>query len=336
MNRRMLRGLRRATLALVIGGAAAAPSAQAQRETAAAKDYPNHVIRIVVPYGAGAGPDVVGRTIGEKMAASLGQNIVFENRGGGGGTIGTALVAKAPPDGYTLLLNLGAYAIYPYFFKNLQYDPWKDLIPVTLMARNVGYVLVSNPSVPARSVRDLVALAKAHPRRLNYADAGLGSVSQMAAELFAYMAGIKLTPVHYTGVPAMLTDIIRGQVELGFPAAPSALPFLTSGRLRVLAITSDKRWQKMPDVPTLSEAGVKGYKYQGWYGLWFPAGTPGAYVTRIRNEVVKAVADPVVKQRLEDQGLEGVGSTPQEFAKVLDAEFALNKKLADSMGIVPQ
>jgi len=302
----------------------------------AAQPYPSKVIRIVIPYGAGAGPDVVARTIGEKMAVALGQNIVYDNRGGAGGALGTALVAKAPADGYTLLLNLGSYAAYPFFMKNLSYDPHKDLIPVTLMARNVGYVMVVNPSLPARSIRELVALAKAHPRKLNYADAGLGSVSQMAAELFAYVSGTKLTSVHYTGVPAMLTDVISGQVEIGFPAAPSVLPFMGSGRLRVLAITAEKRWKKMPDVPTVAEAGVKGYKYDGWYGLWFPAGTPAACLARIHSEVVKALADPVVKQRFDDQGLYGVGSTAQEFQKVIDDEFALNQKLTTVMGIVPQ
>jgi len=302
----------------------------------AAQPYPSKVIRIVIPYGAGAGPDVVARTIGEKMAVALGQNIVYDNRGGAGGALGTALVAKAPADGYTLLLNLGSYAAYPFFIKNLSYDPHKDLIPVTLMARNVGYVMVVNPSLPARSIRELVALAKAHPRKLNYADAGLGSVSQMAAELFAYVSGTKLTSVHYTGVPAMLTDVISGQVEIGFPAAPSVLPFMGSGRLRVLAITAEKRWKKMPDVPTVAEAGVKGYKYDGWYGLWFPAGTPAACLARIHSEVVKALADPVVKQRFDDQGLYGVGSTAQEFQKVIDDEFALNQKLTTVMGIVPQ
>jgi tripartite-type tricarboxylate transporter receptor subunit TctC len=322
-------------IGVVLASASMQPSF-AQREAPPAKDYPARVIRIVVPYGAGAGPDVVGRTIAEKMASSLGQNIVFDNRGGGGGVIGTALVAKAPPDGYTLLLNVAAYATYPYFFKNLSYDPWKDLVPVTLMARNVGYVLVVNPSLPARSARELIALAKANPRKLNYADAGLGSVSQMAAELFAYTSNIKLTPVHYTGVPAMLSDIISGQIELGFPAAPSALPFIGSGRLRVLGITADRRWKRMPDVPTLAEAGVTGYRYDGWYGLWFPAGTPGTYVNRIHSEVLKAVHDPIVRQRLDDQGLEGIGSTPQEFARIIEDEFALNKKLTASMGIVPQ
>jgi tripartite-type tricarboxylate transporter receptor subunit TctC len=302
----------------------------------AAKDYPSKVIRIVVPYGPGAGPDVVGRLIAEKMGPSLGANLVFENRGGGGGMLGTEVVAKSAPDGYTLLLQTAAYATYPYFFKNLPYDSAKDLIPVTLAAKNVGYVLVVNPSLPARNVRELVAMAKANPSKLNYGTAGVGSVMQMAAELFAYMAEIKLTPVHYTGVPAALSDTISGQIEMGFPAAPSALPFMQAGRLRVLAITADTRWKKMADTPTLAEAGIKGYKYVGWYGFWLPAGTPAEYVARIQAEVAKAVRDPQLRQRLEEQGLEGVGSSPQEFAKIIDEEFALNKKLTAAMKIVPQ
>jgi tripartite-type tricarboxylate transporter receptor subunit TctC len=242
----------------------------------------------------------------------------------------------APPDGYTLLLQTAAYAGYPYFFKNLAYDPWKDLVPVTLLARNIGYVLAVNPSLPVKSVPELIALAKANPGKLNYGTAGVGSIMQMAAELFAHMSAIKLTPVHYTGVPAALTDVISGQIELGFAAAPSALPFFSTGRLRVLGITAEKRWSKMPNVPTLDEAGVKGYKFIGWYGFWFPAGTPREYVNRIQSEDAKAVKDPAVRQRFYDQGLEGVGSTTEEFAKVIEEEFALNKKLTAVMGIVPQ
>ena len=317
--------------------AAATQPAFAQRAAApAAKDYPTKFIRIVVPYGAGAGPDVVGRIIADKIGPSLGQSIVFENRGGGGGALGTELVAKAAPDGYTLLLQTAAYAGYPYFFKNLAYDPWKDLVPVTLLARNIGYVLAVNPSLPVKSVTELVALAKANPGKLNYGTAGVGSVMQMAAELFAHLSAIKLTPVHYTGVPAALTDVISGQIELGFAAAPSALPFFNSGRLRVLGITAEKRWSKMPNIPTLDEAGVKGYKFIGWYGFWFPAGTPREYVNRIQSEVAKAVKDPAVRQRFDEQGLEGVGSTTEEFAKVIEEEFALNKKLTAVMGIEPQ
>lgn len=324
-------------LCLAVLAMAAAQPSIAQRTVGAAKDYPAKVIRIVVPYAAGGGPDVVIRTIADKIGPNLGQNIVLENRGGGGGMLGTAIVAKSAPDGYTLLLQLtGAYASYPYFFKNLSYDPAKDLIPVTLVAKNVGYVLIVNPSLPARSVKELIALAKANPQKLNYGTAGVGSVMQMAAELFAYLTTVKLTPVHYTGVPAALTDVISGQIELGFPAAPSALPFTHSGRLRVLGITGEKRWSKMPDVPTLDEAGVKGYKFIGWYGLWFPAGTPAEYVSRIQSEVARAAHDPAVRQRYDEQGLEGVGSTPEELARVLEDEFALNKKLTASMGIVPQ
>ena len=314
----------------------AVQSAPATAAALATKDYPSKFIRIVVPYGPGAGPDVVGRIIAEKLGPVLGTNIVFENRGGGGGMLGTEIVAKSAPDGYTLLLQTAAYATYPYFFKNVPYDSAKDLIPVTLAARNVGYVLVVNPSLPARTVGELVALAKANPSKLNYGTAGVGSVMQMAAELFAHMTAIKLMPVHYTGVPAALSDTISGQIEMGFPAAPSALPFTQAGRLRVLAITAEKRWNKMPDTPTLAEAGVKGYKYIGWYGFWFAAGTPPEYVARIQSEVARAVREPSVKQKLEEQGLEGVGSTPQELAKIIEEEFALNKKLTAAMGIQPQ
>ena len=313
------------------------PPAQAQRSPApAAKDYPAKFIRMIVPYAAGAAPDVLARILADKIGPSLGQSIVLENRGGSGGALGTALVAKATPDGYTVLLNSAAFATYPYFFKNLAYDPRKDLVPVTLVVRNFGYVLVINPSLPARSVKELVALARANPGKLNYGTVGLGSAMQMAAELFIHLANVKMTPVHYTGVPAALTDIIAGQIELGFPAVASVLPLVNSGRLRVLAISADKRWDKMPNVPTVAEAGIKGYRYTGWYGLWFPAGTPDAYVSRVRNEVVKAVKDPAVRERLEEQGLEGVGSTAEELVKVTEDEFALNKKLTAAIGIVPQ
>lgn len=312
------------------------PALAQRTAAAAATDYPARFIRIVVPYAAGAGPDVLARILADKMGPSLGQNIVLENRGGGGGALGSALVAKAAPDGYTLLLNTAAFAAYPYFIKNLSYDPLKDLVPITQVVRNFGYVLVINPSLPVRSVKELVTLAKANPGKLNYGTAGLGSAMQMAAELLIHLSGVKMTPVHYTGVPAALTDIISGQIELGFPAVASVLPLVHSGRLRVLAISADRRWDKLPNVPTIAESGVKNYRYVGWYGMWFPAGTPSAYVSRMQSEVAKAVKDPTVRQRLEEQGLEGVGSTPEELVKVTEDEFALNKKLTAAMGIVPQ
>jgi len=306
--------------------------ALAQRPAAPAKDYPSRFIRIVVPYGAGAGPDVVGRTLAEKMRVGLGQNIVFENRGGGGGVPGTDLVAKAAPDGYTLLLQTANYATYPLYYKNLPYDPVKDFLPVALLARTVGYVLVVNPVLPARTVKEFIALAKAHPGKLNHGSSSFG----VPAELFSKMTGVKMTLVRYAGVPAVLTDVISGQIEVAFPAAPSAMPFVQSGRLRVLGITGGKRWNKLPQAPTLHEAGVSGYKLVGWYGFWFPAGTPGEYVSRIQNEVTAALKDAAVRQRFDEQGLEGVGSLSRELIRATEEEFELNQSLAARMGVVPQ
>jgi tripartite-type tricarboxylate transporter receptor subunit TctC len=322
--------------AFAMGAIFATPAAHAAAPAPAAKDYPVKFIRMVVPYAAGAGPDVLGRILADKIGPSLGHNILLENRGGSGGALGSTIVAKAAPDGYTMLLNTAAHAAYPFFIKNLAYDPVKDLIPITQPVKNFGYVLVLNPSLPVKSVKDLIALAKANPGKLNYGTAGIGSAMQMAAELLIHLSGIKMTPVHYTGVPAALTDIISGQIEMGMPAVASVLPLVSSGRLRALAISNDKRWDKMPNVPTIAESGVKGYRYVGWYGLWFPAGTPSAYVNRIQSEVAKAVKDPVVSQQLAEQGLEGVGSTPEELAKLTEDEMALNKKLTAAMGIAPQ
>jgi len=295
------------------------------------QDYPSKPIRIVIPYGAGAGPDVVGRTFAQKIVPSLGQNFVFENRGGAGGTIGTAVVAKAPPDGYTLLLQTANYASYPVFIKSLPYDP-VDLIPVTLLARTVGFLVVVNPSLPVHSIKELIALAKAHPGKLNHGTSSEG----VPAELFAKMAGVKLTAVRYKGVTAFMSDVISGQIEIAFPAAPSGLPFVASGRLRVLAITGEKRWSRMPDVATVHEAGLSGYKREGWYGLWFAAGTPAQHVNRIQEEVGKAARDPGLRQLFEGQGLVAVGSTPQELEQATREEFEVTGKLWASLGRAPQ
>ncbi|HEY4372236.1 MAG TPA: tripartite tricarboxylate transporter substrate binding protein [Burkholderiales bacterium] len=308
--------------------------AWAQRPTAPAdKNYPSRPIRVVVPYGAGAGPDVVGRTLGEKMAGSLGQNMVFDNRGGAGGMLGTDVVAKSAPDGYTLLLQTGAIASYHFFFKNVPYDLNRDLVPISLIARNVGYVLAVNPNVPAKNVRELIAYGKSKPGELNFGTAGLGSVMHVAAELFDQKTGVKMSPVHYTGVPAALTDLVAGQIQVGFPAAPSSLPFITTGRMRVLGISSDKRWHKLPEVPTIAEAGVPGYKYIGWYGLFAPAGTPPEYVTKLQAEVAKAMKDAGLRKLFDDQGLEPVGSTPAELVKATEEEAALNQSVTRAMGL---
>ena len=298
--------------------------------------YPSRPVRMVIPYAAGGGPDVVARIIADRLTPAWGQNMVFDNRGGGGGVIGAAIVAKAAPDGHTLLLHTAAYTSMPYFYKNLPYDPLRDLMPITLVAKNVGYVLLLNPRLPVKSVKDLIALAQATPGKLNFGSAGVGSVGHLAAELFLNAAKIKMTHVPYTGIPAMITDIIGGQIDIGFPAAPSAMALIQAGRVQVLGISGEKRWDKLPHVPTLDEAGVKGYKFISWYGLWFPAGTPAAYVQRVHNDVAAAVKDPAVRKRLEEQGLDGIGSTPQELARTVVEDMTLNKELTARIGIVPQ
>ncbi len=224
----------------------------------------------------------------------------------------------------------------PYFYKQLPYDPLRDLIPVTMVAKNVGYALLVNPKLPVKSMKELIALAQSIPGKLNFGSPGIGSVGHLAAELFASAAKVKMTHVPYTGIPAMITDIISGQIDIGFPAAIAATGFVGTGRLQVLGITGEKRWERLPNVPTLDEAGLKGFKFVSWYGLWFPAGTPAAFVQRMRDDVAAAVKDPTVRRRLDEQGLDGIGSTPQELGRTVVEEMALNKELTARIGIVPQ
>ena len=298
--------------------------------------YPSKPIRMVIPYAAGGPPDAVARIVADKITAGWGQNFVFDNRGGGGGVIGAAIVAKAPPDGYTVLLHTAAYASMPYFYKQLPYDPQRDLAPVTLIAKNVGYALLVNPKLPVKSARELIVLAQGSPGKLNFGSPGIGSVGHLAAELFLSAAKIRMTHVPYTGIPAMITDIISGQIDIGFPAAVAATGLIGGGRLQVLGITGEKRWDKLPTVPTLDEVGLKGFKFVSWYGLWFPAGTPQALVQRMRDDVAAAVKDTSVRRRLDEQGLDGIGSTPQELARTVSEEMAMNRELTARIGIVPQ
>lgn len=298
--------------------------------------YPTKPVRMVIPYAAGGPPDAVARIVADKVTAAWGQNFVFDNRGGGGGAIGAAIVAKAAPDGYTVLLHTAAFAGLPYFYKHLPYDPQRDLMPVTLVAKNVGYALLVTPRLPVKTMKELIAYAHAHPGKLNFGSPGVGSVGHLAAELFASASRIKMTHVPYTGIPAMLTDIISGQIDLGFPAAIAATGLLGSGRVQVLGLTGEKRWERLPNVPTLDEAGLKGFKFVSWYGMWFPAGTPVALVQRMRDDVSAAVKDAAVRKRLDEQGLEGIGSTPGALGRAVTEEMAMNKELTARLGIEPQ
>ena len=299
------------------------------------KDYPNHPIRMVVPYVAGGPMDFIGRTLNQKMAPSLGQNFVIDNRAGAGGAIGTGVVAKSAPDGYTLLNTSSSHASLPVVSPSLSYDPVKDFTPITLVANSVGFVVAVGPSVKANTLQEFIADAKARPEKLNYGSGGVGNVMQFAAEFFNTSAGTKINHVPYKGVGEAITDLMAGRIDVCIGSATALLPLVKSGKLRALAITGKTRWAMMPDVPTVDEAGVKGFVYTPWYGLWYPAGTPTEYVTRMRQEVVKALEDPEVKRSFAEQGYVTVGSTPAEFAKVIAEEIEANKRLATKINFAP-
>ena len=250
-----------------------------------AKDYPSKPIRLVVPYVAGGPMDFIGQVLGQKIAPVIGQNLFIDNRGGAGGAIGTEMVAKSPPDGYTILLTSSSHVTLASLSKSLPYDPVKDFTPITLLMKSVGSMLVVHPSVPAHTVKEFIALAKAHPRKLNYGSGGVGNVMQFAAEAFNLAAGTQLTHVPYKGVGQAIIDLIAGRIEVCFISGRSGLAHIQLGKLRALGIAAPVRWSELPDVPTMEEAGIKGYTYSAWYGLWFPAGTPAEYVTRIHAEV---------------------------------------------------
>jgi len=299
-------------------------------------DYPARAIRVVVPYASGGGVDIVARIVAQKLASQLGQSMVIDNKGGAGGVFGTDLVAKSSPDGYTLLLTSSSYASTPFFFKDLPYDIFRDLVPVTLINRNFGQVMAINPSLPVRTVREFIELARKRPSELSYGSAGIGNVMHLAAELFSMMTKVSMTHVPYKGGAQAMSDSISGQIQLSFPAAHSTTAFIRSGRLRALAITGERRWNQMPEVPTLNEAGVTGYKLVGWYGFWFPAKTAKESIERIQSEVVRMLQDVDMKRRLEEQGLEGVGSTSVDLDRAVREEYALNRKLTSAIGITPQ
>ena len=290
--------------------------------SAHAQNWPQKPIRLIVPNAPGGSTDLVARTTANKLAESLGQQVVIDNRAGSGGVIGTELVARSAPDGYTLLMGtIGNLAISPHLYPNLTYDPLRDFAPVAQIA-SAAYMLVVHPSVPARSVKELVALAKARPGHLAYASAGSGTGSHLAAELFRAVAGIDVTHVPYKGGTPGLTDVISGQVQLMFNGIPSSLSHIKSGRIRPLAVTTAKRAAVAPEVPTIGEAGYAGAESTSWTGLLAPAGTARAIVERLNAELRKAVQAPEVRARLAADGAEPVGSSPEAFAAYIKAELA--------------
>ena len=326
----------RRRLVIALGAVALAAPLASFAQQQAAKDYPSRPIRLLVPYAPGGGLDFVGHVLGQKIARLIGQNLFVDNRGGAGGVIGTDLVAKSPPDGYTILVTSSAHGSLPSVMKSLPYDPVKDFTPITLVANSTGFVLVVHPSVPARSVKQLIALAKAQPGKLSYGSSGVGGVIHLATEAFNVAAGTQIAHVPYKGVGVAVIDLLAGRIDVIISPGTVALAHIQSGKLRALGITATVRWSALPEVPTIDEAGLKGYKYVVWYGLWFPAGAPTEYVTRIRAEVVKAFEDPEMKRTFAEQGFVPVASTPQEFSKTIVEEIEFHRRLVARIGLTPQ
>jgi len=293
---------------------AIAPLAHAQ------DDYPNRTVRIIVPFAPGGSTDVVARILADKLGTELKQSFVVENRSGAGGNIGADAVAKASPDGYTLLMGTtGVLAINKYLYKEMSFDPERDLVPVSYTSL-ITNILVVNPQVPAKTVSELVALARAKPGSLTFASSGAGSSTHLSAELFKSMAGVDILHVPYKGSSQAITDLMGGQVTMLFDNAPSSIPFVEQGKLLALAVTSTKRLPNLPDVPTLDEAGVKGYESLSWSGIMAPAGTPKRVIDKLNAAIEKILRDPDVKQRFASLGVEPVGGPPEAFSRHIRAE----------------
>lgn len=312
--------------AAVLYGCLAAGIALAQN------GYPHKPIRIVVPVAAGGGTDYTARLIGQKLSEAWGQPVIVDNRPGAAGNLGVELASKATPDGYTLVMPITSFPINPSLYAKLPFNTVKDFAPVVLVA-SAPLLLVVNPSVPAKSVKDLVALAKAKPGQMNYANSGSGTTAHLAGELFKRMAGVEIVSIAYKGGGPAVIDLIAGQVQVYFSTIPAALQQVKAGKLRALAVTSSKRVTELPDMPTVSESGLPGFEVVGWFGLFAPAGTPLPVITRLNGEIVRILNVPEVRERFSGHGLIPGGGTPQELGQFLQAQIAKWGKLVKETGI---
>jgi tripartite-type tricarboxylate transporter receptor subunit TctC len=317
------RALLAAALALLAGGAAA-------------QGYPSKPVRIVVPFTPGGSTDILARAIGQKLAESFGQQVLIENRPGAGGSIGAEAVARAAPDGYTLLMgHIGTLAVNPSLYPKLGYDVLRDFAPVAWVAR-VTNVLVVHPSVPARSVPELVKLAREQPGRLRYGSGGNGSAAHLAVEYFKLRTQTDIVHVPYKGTGPAVTDLLGGQIELMMSGAPALMPHVRAGKLRALAISSVQRIDLVADLPTIAESGVAGFEAIQWYGLVAPAGTPAPIVARLNAEVNRALATPELQGRLVAEGAEAAPATPREFGAFIAAEIERWRPVIQQAGLKPE
>ncbi|HSC95465.1 MAG TPA: tripartite tricarboxylate transporter substrate binding protein [Burkholderiales bacterium] len=299
---------------------------------AQAQDYPSKPIRMIVPFAAGGILDIVARAVSERLSGSLGQPIVVDNRGGAGGSIGTEIASRAAPDGYTLLTgHIGTHAINPSVYPKLGYDPVKDFAPITLAAV-FPLGLFVHPSLPAQSVRDLIALAKAKPGAINFASAGSGGPTHMAGEMLKAMARVDIVHVPYKGNAAALNDLLGGRVQIFFSNLVTALPHARAGRLRALAVSTAKRSQLAPQLPTVAESGVPGYDLTNWVGMFAPAATPRPIVMRLNRDIGAILNAADLKERFRMQGLDLVSTTPEDFGAFIRSELAKWRKVVKESG----
>jgi len=293
-----------------------------------AQNWPAKPVKIIVPSPPGGPPDLIARMLTPKLQPLLGQPVVVENRAGAGGIVGTAYLAKLPPDGYNWLLTTASHTNTPPFNENVPFDPVRDFTHVTLVAQNFGQALIVPPGSPFKNVQELVAYARENPGKLNYGFAGIGTASHIPAELMKAMAGADIVGVQYKGVAEIMNDVLAGRMDMFFVGTQVAASQAKAGRVRILALTGAKRWKGLPDTPTMDEAGFKGYNTINWFGLWLPAGATPQVTEQIHAAVVKALADPEVKAQFDAQGLEGVGMPPAQFAKFVEKESLAINELA--------
>jgi len=303
--------------------------------TAQSQDWPNRPVKIIVPFAPGGNADGMARIIGQRLGDVLGQNFVVENRTGAGGTIAVQDVARSPADGYTLLWGVQQQIVIIPAMQKVTYDPVKDLAPISVLATN-PFVLVANAKLPVKTVAELVTWVKAQPGKLSYGSSGIGSVAQLAMALFLKRAGLDMTPVHYRGNAPALADVVAGHVPVMFSSLADALPQAQGGNVRLLAISGAKRAAQVPDVPTVDEAGYQGYNVITWNGLMAPAQTPRPIVDRIAAEVARAVKDPAFAERLTKFGVDPLGNSPADFAKLIQQEIPVWIEAVEIAGVKTQ
>lgn len=326
MKRRAGRTLRMMALAVAVSGIGV---------THAQQNYPARPVRLVVPSSPGGGTDITARIIAPKLGEYLGQQVVVENRPGAGTMIGGEVVARAAPDGYTLLMGISTLAINPATYRKVPYDALKDFAPISQVVA-LPNILVTHPSLPVKSVKDLIAFAKKRPGQINFASAGVGTNPHFAMELFLSMTGLEMVHVPYKGSGQGVIDLLAGHVSVMMPSILTALNYVKNGRLRALGVTSAKRASGAPDIPTIAEAGLPGYEAVQWFGVLAPAGTPREIVARLHKEVVRTVNAPDIRQKLIHDGAEPVGSSPADFAVFIRSETTKWAKVAKAIGIKPE